>query len=70
MYELYRKMPYGVEYDDTTMILRDGSVCVAFEVGGIDPGTADEADVLDLRARVAQILNGLDEGFSFFIHRF
>lgn len=70
MYELYRKMPYGVEFDDTTMILRDGSVCAAFEVGGIDADTSDSADVLDLRARVSQILNGLDEGFSFFIHRF
>ena len=70
MYELYGKMPYGVEFDDTTMILRDGSVCAAFEVGGIDADTSDSADVLDLRARVSQILNGLDEGFSFFIHRF
>ena len=70
MYELYRKMPYGVEYDDTTMILRDGSVCAAFEVGGIDADTSDGADVLDLRRRVSQILNGLDEGFAFFVHRF
>ncbi|MCF7701935.1 hypothetical protein GLR48_22125 [Loktanella sp. M215] len=70
MYELYRKMPYGVEFDDTTMILRDGSVCAAFEVYGIDADTSDSADVLDLRARVSQILNGLDESFSFFIHRF
>jgi len=70
MYELYRKMPYGVEFDDTTMILRDGSVCAAFEVSGIDADTSDSADVLDLRARVSQILNGLDESFSFFIHRF
>jgi len=70
MYELYRKMPYGVGYDDTTMILRDGSVCAAFEVAGIDADTSDGADVLDLRARVSQILNGLDEGFAFFVHRF
>ena len=70
MYELYRKMPYGIEFDDTTIILRDGSVCAAFEVGGIDADTSDSADVLDLRTRVSQILNGLDEGFSFFIHRF
>ena len=70
MYELYRKMPYGVAYDDTTLVLRDGSVCAAFEVTGIDADTSDEADVLDLRARVSQILNGLDESFSFFIHRF
>jgi type IV secretion system protein VirB4 len=70
MYELYRKMPYGVEFDNTVMILRDGSVCAAFEVSGIDPDTSDSADVLDLRARVSQILNGLDESFSFFIHRF
>ncbi|SHF77151.1 type IV secretion system protein VirB4 [Loktanella atrilutea] len=70
MYELYRKMPYGVEFDDTTMILRDGSVCAAFEVNGIDADTSDSSDVLDLRARVSQILNGLDESFSFFIHRF
>ena len=70
MYELYRKMPYGVEFDDTVMILRDGSVCAAFEVSGIDADTSDSADVLDLRARVSQILNGLDESFSFFIHRF
>ncbi|MFT6535769.1 MAG: type IV secretion system protein VirB4 [Loktanella salsilacus] len=70
MYELYRKMPYGVEFDDTVMILRDGSVCAAFEVHGIDADTSDSSDVLDLRARVSQILNGLDESFSFFIHRF
>ena len=70
MYELYRKMPYGVEFDDTVMILRDGSVCAAFEVRGIDADTSDSSDVLDLRARVSQILNGLDESFSFFIHRF
>jgi type IV secretion system protein VirB4 len=70
MYELYRKMPYGVEFDDTTMILRDGSVCAAFEVYGIDADTSDSSDVLDLRARVSQILNGLDESFSIFIHRF
>ncbi len=70
MYELYRKMPYGVEYDDTTMILRDGSLCAAFEVVGIDADTSDSGDLLDLRARVSQILNGLDESFSFFIHRF
>ena len=70
MYELYRKMPYGVEFDDTVMILRDGSVCAAFEVNGIDADTSDSSDVLDLRARVSQILNGLDESFSFFIHRF
>lgn len=70
MYELYRKMPYGIEYDDTSMILRDGSVCAAFEVQGIDADTSDSRDVLDLRARVSQILNGLDESFSFFIHRY
>ncbi|MBS1303276.1 hypothetical protein [Loktanella sp. SALINAS62] len=70
MYELYRNMPYGVEFDDTTMILRDGSVCAAFDVSGIDADTSDSSDVLDLRVRVSQILNGLDESFSFFIHRF
>lgn len=70
MYELYRKMPYGIEYNDTTMILRDGSLCAAFEVAGIDADTSDSADVSDLRSRVSQILNGQDESFSFFVHRY
>ena len=70
MYELYSKMPYGVQYDDTTMILRDGSVCTAFEVAGIDADTTSSMDVLDLRARVSHILNGLDDSYGFFVHRF
>lgn len=70
MYELYQQMPYGTGYDDHTMLLRDGSICVAFEVRGLDADTSSSADVLDLRAQVSQILNGQDEKFSFYIHRF
>lgn len=63
-------MPYGYQFDDTTMILRDGSVCASFEVSGIDADTSSSLDVLDLRARVSHILNGLDDSYGFFVHRF
>lgn len=70
MYELYRRMPYGVELDDTVMVLRDGSVCAAWEVTGIDSDTSDTSDVLSLRASIAGLLNGLDDGYTFYVHRF
>lgn len=70
MTELYQKMPYGVAFDDYTMILRDGSVCASFEIAGLDADTSNGLDILDLRARVSQILNGLDESFAFVVHKF
>lgn len=70
MPDLSLKMPYGVAFDDQTLILRDGSVCAAFEVAGIDADTSNGMDVLDLRARVSQILNGLDERYEFFVHKY
>lgn len=70
MYEIYRHMPYGTGYDDTTMMLRDGSLCVAFEVRGVNADTTDEIDVLSLRSQISHLLTGMDEKFAFYIHKY
>lgn len=70
MYELFKHMPYGVAHDEETVLLRDGAICKAFEVKGINADTSNDVDILTLRRRVSHLLNGFDERFSFYVHRY
>lgn len=66
---LYSHMPYALEIDDEVVRTRENGLVMACEITGIDGLTSSDDDILDLRRGFAHILDGLDERFTFYIHR-
>ena len=67
--QVYAQMPYALEIDDHTVRTRENALMMSLEIEGIDGITASDRDILDLSTRFAAILDGLDDRFSFSIHR-
>lgn len=67
--QFYAEMPYALEVDDVTVRTRENGLMTSFEVAGIDGITASEKDILDLAKGFASILDGLDDRFTFYVHR-
>lgn len=67
--QLYPHMPYVLELDDYTVRSRENALMMSLEIRGKDGFTSAESDLEDLRRGFAAILDGLDERFSFYVHR-
>ncbi|WP_312526210.1 type IV secretion system protein B4 [Paracoccus sp. (in: a-proteobacteria)] len=67
--QLYPHMPYVLEVDDFTVRTRDNALMMSLEISGKDGFTSADRDLEDLRRGFASILDGLDERFSFYVHR-
>lgn len=67
--QLYPHMPYVLEVDDFTVRTRDNALMMSLEIKGKDGFTSADRDLVDLRRDFASILDGLDERFSFYVHR-
>lgn len=66
---VYRQLPYLVEVSDEVVQTRDNALMLSFEIEGIDGLTAGAGAVESLRGQLAEILNGLDDRWTFYIHR-
>jgi len=67
--QLYPHMPYVLELDDATVRTRDNALMMSLEIRGKDGFTSADRDLEDLRRDFASILDGLDDRFSFYVHR-
>lgn len=67
--KVYAHLPYVLELDDTVVRTRDNALMLSLEVTGIDGVTSGSAAVSALRAGFAQLLDTLDERFTFYLHR-
>lgn len=67
--QLYPHMPYVLAVDDFTVRTRDNALMMSLEIKGKDGFTSSDRDLEDLRRDFAAILDGLDERFSFYVHR-
>ena len=66
---LVRHLPYVVEVDDEVMRTRENGLMMSVEVAGIDGITSAPLAITALRGQLAQLLDGLDERFTFYVHR-
>ena len=66
---LVRHLPYVVEVDDEVMRTRDNALMMSVEMAGIDGITSAPLAISALRTQLAQLLDGLDERFTFYVHR-
>ena len=67
--QFYAEMPYTLEVDDHTVRTRDNALMMSLEIQGIDGITASDRDILDLAKSFAAIMDGLDDRFTFYVHR-
>ncbi|WP_299912910.1 zonular occludens toxin domain-containing protein [uncultured Paracoccus sp.] len=67
--QLYPHMPYVLEIDDFTVRSRENALMMSLEIKGKDGFTSADRDLEDLRRGFASILDGLDDRFSFYVHR-
>ena len=66
---LVRHLPYVVEVDDEVMRTRENALMMSLEVAGMDGITSAPLAIAALRTQLAQLLDGLDERFTFYVHR-
>lgn len=66
---LYAHLPYLVEVDDEVVRTRENALMLAIEVQGIDGLTSAPVTIAALRGKLASLMDGLDDRFTFFIHR-
>jgi type IV secretion system protein VirB4 len=62
-------LPYVVEIDDAVMRTRENALMMSLDVSGIDGVTAAPQTIAALRMQLAQLLDGLDDRFTFYVHR-
>lgn len=67
--QFYAEMPYALEVDDHTVRTRENALMMSLEVQGIDGITASDRDIFDLAKSFAAIMDGLDDRFTFYVHR-
>ena len=67
--KLFAHLPYAFEVSDTVVRTRDNALMLSFQVDGIDGLTSSAQKITALRDQVARLLAGLDERFTFNIHR-
>lgn len=65
----YSMLPYVVEVTDDVVRSRDNALMISLEISGPDGITASPSDLEDLRRQFAQVIDGLDEEFTFYVHR-
>ncbi|MTH79440.1 VirB4 family type IV secretion system protein [Paracoccus aestuariivivens] len=65
----FTHLPYLIELDDEVVRTRQNGLMISLEIGGLDGMTAATQDIHDLRRALAGMIDGLDERFSFYIHR-
>ncbi|WP_299641198.1 type IV secretion system protein B4 [uncultured Tateyamaria sp.] len=65
----FKHLPYLWEYDDHTIRCRDHELMVSLEIEGIDANTATTRTIEALTSEFANVLKGLDERWTFYIHR-
>lgn len=66
---LYAHLPYLVELDDEVVRTRENALMLSLEIKGIDGLTAAPQTITALRAKLATLMDGLDDRFTFYIHR-
>lgn len=66
---LYAHLPYLVELDDEVVQTRENALMISLEIKGIDGLTSAPQTIAALRAKLATLMDGLDDRFSFYIHR-
>lgn len=66
---LLSHLPYVIEMDDETVCTRQNGLMISLEICGVDGLTAAGQDILDLRRAFTSVIDGLDERFTFYIHR-
>lgn len=66
---LYRHLPYLVELDDQCLRTRENALMMALEIRGLDGFTGAAAAIAALRGQLSDLLCGLDDRFSFYLHR-
>ena len=66
---IFTHLPYVLEVDDETVRTRDNGLMLSLEISGVDGLTASPADVEDVRRAFASVIDGLDERFTFYVHR-
>ncbi len=66
---LYVHLPYLINVSDTIIRTRDDGFFQSFEITGIDGLTASDGDIEALRDQMSELLLGLDEQYTFYIHR-
>ncbi len=66
---LYAHLPYLVELDDEVVRTRENALMLSLEIKGVDGLTSAPQTIKALRAKLATLLEGLDDRFSFYIHR-
>ncbi|MFV0297586.1 MAG: VirB4 family type IV secretion system protein, partial [Hyphomicrobiaceae bacterium] len=65
----YRHMPYLLEVGDDVVRTRGNAFNLSMQVLGPDGATSNDIDLVVLREQFAKILDGLDDRFSFYVHR-
>jgi type IV secretion system protein VirB4 len=66
---LYAHLPYLIELDDEVVRTRENALMLSLEIKGIDGLTSAPMSIAALRAKLASLMDGLDDRFSFTIHR-
>lgn len=65
----FSMLPYVVEVNDEVVRSRDNALMISLEVRGPDGITTSPSDLDALRRQFAQVIDGLDEEFTFYVHR-
>ena len=65
----FTHLPYLIEIDDEIVRTRQNGLMISLEIAGLDGMTAAPQDIGELRRALATMIDGLDERFSFYIHR-
>ncbi len=66
---VYSRLPYAFAVDDKVVRTRDNSLITSFEIKGLDGLTTGGADLEELAATFSKIIDGLDDRFTFYLHR-
>lgn len=65
----FKHLPYVIEHDDEVVRTRGNGLMISMEITGIDGLTSSPLDIADLRQGFSSVIDGLDERFTFYIHR-
>lgn len=65
----FKHLPYVIEHDDEIVRTRGNGLMISMEITGIDGLTSSPLNITDLRRTFSSVIDGLDERFTFYIHR-
>lgn len=66
---MFIHLPYVIEVNDEIVRTRQNGLMISLEISGIDGLTASPQDIEALRRSFASVIDGLDDRFTFYIHR-